>query len=307
MSLAFVYDEIFLEHDTNDHPENKERLKAINQGIIDSNLNLDHIAPTAATVEEISRVHSTTYVQFVEQRVKHGQHNLGPDTIVSDKSYLAATKAAGSGITAAEQIINGPHTTAFCSVRPPGHHAVKNSAMGFCLFNNIAVTARHLQAVHNIEKIFILDWDVHHGNGTEEAFYEESGIYVLSLHQYPHFPGTGKKDDIGKGAGLHYNKNIPMRLGSLDGDYFEAFENVVLPTIKKFAPQIILISCGFDAHRMDLYSSMNLSSRAFGTLTKQVMSVADSAEGRVISFLEGGYDLNALSESVVYHLKALNV
>ncbi len=305
--LLFAYDEIFLKHDTGMHPENYNRLIAINSWVAKSALNeqIDVITPRKAEKVDILRIHDEKYIDSAVQRIENGEVALDIDTSVSKESAEAAYFAAGAGLTCADKIIAGDFKRAFCSVRPPGHHAERTHSMGFCIFNNVAITAKYLQQVHGIDKILILDWDVHHGNGTEHSFYTDPSVMYISLHQYPFYPGTGAKTDTGVGAGLNYNLNFPMNAGSGNHEYFTAFNERILPEIRRYNPDFILISAGFDAHQFDPLASINLNSEAFGEFTKMILSVAEHAEGRIISFLEGGYNLEVLGESVLFHIEIL--
>lgn len=306
--LLFVYDDIFLEHDTGRHPENKNRLISINSGLEKPEIkgSIARVKPQKADIASIRRIHTGKYIEHAEDIISSGHSFLdSPDTVVSGKSMEAALYAAGSGITAADKIMKEGFETAFCALRPPGHHAEKELSMGFCIFNNVAITARYLQEVYNLEKILILDWDVHHGNGTEHSFYDDSSVFYISLHQYPHYPGSGALGDTGVGEGDGYNKNYPMSAGTGDKEYLERFREIKA-IIKGYKPDFILLSSGFDAHTRDPLSSIQLSSEVFGTFTEIVKSASGSASGRVISFLEGGYDLEALKEAIEYHLKALH-
>ncbi len=306
--MLFLYDDLFLEHKTGNHPENSGRLVSITRRVKDSDINdqLEYLPITPAKDEDILRIHTKEYIARAKKTIEDGTGYFDcMDSVVSEKSLEAAYLAAGSGVLAADQIVSGKHKTAFCCVRPPGHHAEANESMGFCIFNNIAITARYLQAKHEIKKVVIFDWDVHHGNGTEHSFYDDDSVLYISTHQYPHYPGTGAREDIGSGKGVGYNLNIPMNAGTGDQEYLEVMGKEVLPAIKKFAPDFILISAGFDANHDDQLSSIRLSPEIFGTLTEQILSVSDSAEGRIISFLEGGYDYDSLSKSVVNHIKKL--
>lgn len=309
MSILYLYDDLFLQHETGDHPENKGRLIAINQLLNRSPINslVVRLTPRAASRDDILRVHTEEYIRRAERLTSNGNFFFdNTDTIISQHSLDAAFLAAGAGPTAADEIMKGNYKFAFCAVRPPGHHAEQNTAMGFCIFNNIAITARYLQAKHKIKKVLIVDWDVHHGNGTEKIFYDDDSVFYISIHQYPHYPGTGAANDIGVGRGLNCNLNIPMAAGSGDHEYLNAFKEKIIPTIKNFAPEIILISSGFDAHHDDQLSAMRVTTKCFGTFTKMVKDASSSANGRIISFLEGGYHYKALSESVIEHLtKAL--
>lgn len=320
-SVLYVYDDVFLRHDTGQHPENYNRLKAIDQSIqqlIKKNKNepvdskgdlrssqLVQGKPLLASQADITLIHKPEYLERVERTIASGQRYLdSPDTVICSASLEAAYFAVGAGLFAADQIMAGHYSRAFCAVRPPGHHAESGLSMGFCIFNNVAITARYLQQKHGLEKILIIDWDVHHGNATQNSFYRDSSVYYISLHEYPHYPGSGAASDLGEGKGIGYNKNYPMDAGSNDKDYLLRFTQIS-KIIKSYKPDFILISCGFDAHHRDPLSSINLSSEVYGQFTEIVLSAADSAQGRIISLLEGGYDLLALEQSCLRHIQAL--
>jgi len=305
--ILFAYDDIFLKHDTGEHPENLKRLIAINSILSKSEYAeyIEKIQPRKADKTDILRIHDENYIDSVAKRIAEGDTWLDIDTNVSADSVEAAYSAAGAGLTCADKIISGEFRRAFCAVRPPGHHAEKMHSMGFCIFNNIAITAKYLKEVHGIEKILILDWDVHHGNGTQHSFYDDPSVLFVSLHQYPFFPGTGTKEETGAGKGVNYTLNFPMDAGSHDNDYFKAFNERILPEINRYNPDFILISAGFDAHAHDPLASINLSTNAFAEFTKMALSVAHHADGRVISFLEGGYNLEVLTDSTLAHLETM--
>jgi len=228
------------------------------------------------------------------------QRSTGPD------SCTAALLAAGAGITAVEQVLAGNVSSCFCAVRPPGHHAEADRAMGFCLFNNIAVAAAYATNHQRVEKAAIVDWDVHHGNGTQNIFYGNPDILYISLHQYPHYPGSGSAGERGADAGEGLTLNLPMSAGSGDREYLAAFEERVIPAIKTFSPGLLLISAGFDAHAEDPLSQVRLTENGFAGMTAMLRQCAESCcEGRIVSLLEGGYDLDALARSVAAHLQAL--
>ncbi len=305
--VLYLYDKIFLEHETGSHPENKMRLISINEKIANTELSeiTELTEPRKANDEDILRIHTKEYIDFVRREILNGNRYLDLDTVVSHSSLEAAYFAAGAGLTAADKIIAGEFRRAFCAVRPPGHHAEKDKAMGFCIFNNIAITARYLQQVHNLEKILILDWDVHHGNSTQHSFYDDDTVYYISLHQYPFYPGTGGKNETGTGAGEKYTLNFPMPAGTGDSEWLAAFDEKIINEIKNYKPDFILISAGFDAHIDDPLASISIHSETFGKFTDLIKSAADSADGRIIAFLEGGYNLEALAESVFHHIKSL--
>ena len=305
---GYISDPFYLKHKNEPHPENPGRLNAIQKNIESSKYynNLTLIQPRKATVEDIAKVHGTGYIRSVEDSCRNGVRNLDADTVISSDSYQAALLSAGAGLEALDKILEGTVGNAFCAVRPPGHHAEQNKAMGFCLFNNVGVIARYAQDVKNIQKIFIFDWDVHHGNGTQHSFYKDSSIYYSSIHQYPFYPGTGGVDETGTGDGLGSNLNLPMRAYSCDADYINAIEQKLIPVIQKFNPDLIIISAGFDAHENDPLAQINLSTDCYGKMTQKLMEIAnDVCNGRILSMLEGGYDYSALADSVKLHVETL--
>ena len=306
---GYISDPFYLKHKNEPHPENPGRLNAIQKNIESSKYynNLTLIQPRKATVEDIAKVHGTGYIRSVEDSCRNGVRNLDADTVISSDSYQAALLSAGAGLEALDKILEGTVGNAFCAVRPPGHHAEQNKAMGFCLFNNVGVIARYAQDVKNIQKIFIFDWDVHHGNGTQHSFYKDSSIYYSSIHQYPFYPGTGGVDETGTGDGLGSNLNLPMRAYSCDADYINAIEQKLIPVIQKFNPDLIIISAGFDAHENDPLAQINLSTDCYGKMTQKLMEIAnDVCNGRILSMLEGGYDYSALADSVQLHVETLS-
>ena len=305
---GYISDPFYLKHKNEPHPENPGRLNAIQKNIESSKYynNLTLIQPRKATVEDIAKVHGTGYIRSVEDSCRNGVRNLDADTVISADSYQAALLSAGAGLEALDKILEGTVGNAFCAVRPPGHHAEQNKAMGFCLFNNVGVIARYAQDIKNIQKIFIFDWDVHHGNGTQHSFYKDSSIYYSSIHQYPFYPGTGGVDETGTGDGLGSNLNLPMRAYSCDADYINAIEHKLIPVIQKFNPDLIIISAGFDAHENDPLAQINLSTDCYGKMTQKLMEIAnDVCNGRILSMLEGGYDYSALADSVQLHVETL--
>ncbi len=306
---GYISDPFYLKHDNVPHPENPGRLTAIQNKIEASKFynNLTLIQPRKATVDDIAKVHDKGYIKSVEQSCQNDIRNLDADTVISPDSYEAALLSAGAGLEALDKIIDGSIDNAFCAVRPPGHHAEQDRAMGFCLFNNVAVIARYAQDVKGLNKIFIFDWDVHHGNGTQHTFYNNPSIYYSSTHQYPFYPGTGGSDETGSGDGLGSNLNLPMKAYSTDTDYLTAVEHRLVPAIQKFKPDLIIISAGFDAHQNDPLAQIELSTECYGKMTQNLIEVAnDVCEGRMLSMLEGGYDYSALADSVQLHVETLH-
>ncbi|OFZ22762.1 MAG: hypothetical protein A2202_00665 [Bdellovibrionales bacterium RIFOXYA1_FULL_36_14] len=307
MSLLYIYDDIFKQHETDDHPETKFRLDWINAGIEHCSFRDKLVIkkPIKAKREDLLRVHPESHIKRIEEASIREIKALDADTVICKNSFEVALYAAGAGILASDEIMKGNFKRAFIAARPPGHHAETNKPMGFCLFNNVAITAKYLQAKHQIKKILILDWDVHHGNGTEEIFYEDHSVYYISLHQYPHYPGTGASNENGRDTGKGYNRNFPMKIHSGDKEYLEVFNNEIVPIVQNFGPDFILISAGFDAHARDFLSGINLSSEVYGEFTKIIMESTPSFKGRIISYLEGGYEPQGLTEGVLYHMRAL--
>lgn len=304
-NLAFLYSDKYREHETGQHPENKERLNAILNAIDKEELDSNFIRfdPVPATVEQISLIHPPEYVSMVKDACAQGREYLDGDTMVCADSYHAAILAAGAVITSVDLILEDRVKRSFCAVRPPGHHAERNKAMGFCLFNNIAIGAEYAIKIKGLKKVFIIDWDVHHGNGTQNAFYDRDDIYYLSMHQWPHYPGTGAPEERGEGKGKGRNLNFPLSSGQGDDVYIDIFKDSILPEIENFSPDLIMISAGFDAHELDFLSGMRVSSEGFAKMTELAVCAAEKAcQGRIISVLEGGYHLKALGDSVSRHL-----
>lgn len=284
------------------HPERPERLQAVRDGIAAAGLDgaLVEFSPEPATRAELVRVHDPGYLEFLEEASYKGAV-LDPDTVVAPGSFEAALRAAGAGLSAIERLERGEGSSAFLAVRPPGHHARRSAAMGFCLCNNIAVTAAALVA--RGERVLILDWDAHHGNGTQETFWAESEVLFVSLHEYPAYPGTGALVETGAGPGAGTTINVPFPSGTPGDAYRLAFDEVVVPAAERFSPSWLLVSAGFDAHRDDPLTDLGLTAGDFADLTARAMALAPP--GRRILFLEGGYDLGALARSVGATLAAL--
>jgi len=305
---GFAYHPIYMEHFAGvGHPERPERLTAILKALEGSGLmdSLVRLTPSACPREYVEAVHTTRLVESVERLCGIAPQHIDPDTAVSEKSFEAALFAAGAGIAAADAIMGGEIDNTFCAVRPPGHHAETDRAMGFCLFNNIAITARYLQRARGVGKILIIDWDVHHGNGTQQIFYEDPTVLLFSSHQYPYYPGTGGMEEGGKGEGETFTVNAPLRAGCGDKEYQDVYTKMLLPVADVFEPDFVLISAGFDAHESDPLASMRLTDDGYAGLTRMAVEVAGKhSGGRLISMLEGGYDV-ALGSSVAAHIEVL--
>ncbi|MBI3269553.1 MAG: histone deacetylase [Planctomycetes bacterium] len=305
---ALVHDDLFLDHDTGRHPECAERLVAIRRHLEVKGLwsACRAVRPRAATVDELAAVHDRAYVAHVGAVAAAGGGRLDADTVLSGGSFEAAVHAAGALLVAVDELASGRETNALCLVRPPGHHATPTGGMGFCLFNNVAVAARNILDRGLGKRVLIVDWDVHHGNGTQDAFYEEPRVLYFSTHRYPFYPGTGARAESGAGAGRGTTINRPLPASTSREEFLRIFEEVLRGPAREFAPDWVLISAGFDAHREDPLGEFCLESEDYGTLTRKVLELAGAtARGRVISALEGGYNLRCLAESVASHLAAL--
>lgn len=307
MAILFM-DDVFLEHNTGRHPECADRLRSIRQRLEAEKITERFTQGTirSATREELMRVHSPGHIEAMRQFADAGGGHVESDTVLSPRSYDVAVKAAGTAIEAVDQVLSGEYNQAVCLIRPPGHHAVPSAAMGFCLFNNVAVSARHAIEAHGLERVLIVDWDVHHGNGTQDMFYEEEQVTFFSAHRWPFYPGTGATYETGHGRGLGTIFNLPLAFGISRKNYLDAFHNVLSDAAAKSRPQLVLLSAGFDAHHADPVGSLGLESEDFAPLTRLMQDVANQyCQGRLISLLEGGYNLNALAESVAVHLETL--
>ncbi len=297
MSTGFVYDPIFLEHDTGTHPENGSRMTAAMSLLEDCGLlaKLERIAVRAATAEELALVHDPRYVAGVRRLADEGGGWVDPDTLITPRSYDVAAHVVGGTLNALDAVMRGDVRSAYCLVRPPGHHATPMQAMGFCLFNHVAIAAAYAMARHGLERVAIVDYDVHHGNGTQDAFYADPRVLYASTHEYPFYPGTGAAEEAGSGEGRGYTINIPMPHGSGDDEHRRAFEEVVAPALRRFRPQLIVVSAGYDAHFADEIAMQELSVDGYGALASIVKAAAEElCEGRVLVAQEGGYHLTAL-------------
>jgi acetoin utilization deacetylase AcuC-like enzyme len=299
MSIILIHSDRFVEHQTPPgHPERPERAEAMDAvaaGWRDRGAEI--VAPRAATVEQLARVHDLDYLRRISETSLKSQQ-LDPDTYTSPESHDIALLAAGAAIDGVERVMGGSHRRAVAMVRPPGHHAERNRAMGFCLFNNVAVAAAHARA-QGAAKVAIVDYDVHHGNGTQHMFETDPHVLYISTHQFPYYPGTGAADEIGREAGRGFTVNIPLEVGAVDEDYQLAFSQIVVPVLRQFEPDLVLVSAGFDAHEHDPLGGMRLSTAAFAAMTRELGAVADECcRGRMVSVVEGGYDLRALAASL---------
>ncbi len=309
--MTILYsDPLFLEHHTGSHPENARRLRAISAQLERAGLVAQCGQGTfqPLTEAQVAQVHDPRLAPLVKYVAEQGGGYLDADTVVSPASYQAALSAAGACVAAVDAVLTGLDRTALCLVRPPGHHATPDHSMGFCLFNNVALAARHAQKVRQLQRILIVDWDVHHGNGTQDIFYRDADIFFLSIHRHGHgfYPGSGDSDETGSGPGLGWTRNVPVEYGTPAEDYRGLFQEALEKAAEKCQPELVLISAGFDAHAQDPIGSLGLDDQDFRWLTQQVLAVARThAQGRLVSCLEGGYNLQALADSVQAHLEEL--
>ncbi len=309
MTLLYK-DPLFLEHDTGMHPERPQRLRAILARLEKAGLVAECSAGTYQPLSEeaVAQIHSSAMVSRAKHMAGHGGGHLDSDTVVSPASFRVALAASGACVAAVDAVLRGTDRNALCLVRPPGHHATPTQSMGFCLFNNIALAAHHAKKAHGLTRILIVDWDVHHGNGTQDIFHEDPEVMFFSIHRYGSgfYPGTGAADETGTGRGLGYTINAPIRYGTSRKDYQSHFAHDLEKAADKMKPELVLLSAGFDAHTQDPIGSLELETEDFETLTRQVLDVAKThAQGRLVSCLEGGYNVDALAESMEVHLQEL--
>ena len=301
MPVGIVYDAIYLEHDTGDHPENAQRLEAVASYLRTSGVwdRLVQVQAKPASVDDLRRVHTMHLIDTVQRIAKAGGGAVDYDTVIGPRSYEVARLAAGGVIAAVDATLAGRVSSAYALVRPPGHHATAARAMGFCLFNNVAVAARWALEVAGVERLAIVDIDVHHGNGTAEAFASDPSVLYVSLHQYPLFPGTGHWREIGSGAGEGTVLNVPLPPHTGDVGYRQAFERLVVPAVRRFAPELLLVSIGYDAHWADPLSWMLLSLSGYRAMMDDLTALARAlCRGRIVVALEGGYDATVLAHGV---------
>jgi acetoin utilization deacetylase AcuC-like enzyme len=309
MTLLYT-DPLFLRHETGQHPERPDRLRSVTARLDQTGLVKKCTAGTykPLTEDEVAKLHAPAVVHRVKQVAAHGGGRLDADTVVSKDSFDVGLAAAGACCAAVDAVLKGMDRNALCLVRPPGHHATPTRSMGFCLFNNVALAARRARTVHGVSRILIVDWDVHHGNGTQDVFYDDDTVLFFSIHRFGmgFYPGTGAEDETGEGKGLGYTVNVPVRYGTSRKDYRARFTAALEKAADKMKPELVLLSAGFDAHAQDPIGSLGLESEDFVALSGDVLNVAKAhARGRLVSCLEGGYNLDALAESVQAHLEQL--
>jgi len=307
--MTLLYDQrVFLNHETGDHPECADRIRPVRRRLKESGL-----AARCRRVEfepvdrrRLARVHSPVYIDEIWASAKSGGGHVEVDTVVSPASYDVALLAAGCVCDATERIVRGEDTQALCLIRPPGHHALCNRAMGFCLFNNVAIAARAAIDDLRLDRALIVDWDIHHGNGTQATFWEDPQVGFLSIHRWPFYPGTGDEDETGSGPGLGYTVNLPVEFGTSRKDYLALFTGALSKFADRLKPQLVLLSAGFDAHRLDPIGNLGLETEDFASLTQAVLDVAAAhAGGRLVSVLEGGYNPATNADCIALHLSEM--
>jgi acetoin utilization deacetylase AcuC-like enzyme len=304
MTLLYS-DPYFFNHETGDHPERAERIRLIAPRLEQAGLDRQCRRPSWQPVSRLrlARVHSPRYIDEIWAIAKSGGGDLDVDTVACPASYEVALSAVGAVCDAVERLVRGEDTQALCLVRPPGHHALARRAMGFCIFNNIAVAARTALDELGLDRVLIVDWDIHHGNGTQATFWEEPRVGFLSIHRWPFFPGTGREDETGGGPGLGTKMNLPVPYGIPRKEYLDLFADSLEKLAATIKPQLVLLSAGFDTHRRDPVGDLGLETEDFVPLTQRVLDVADQfAEGRLVSVLEGSYHPQATAECVEVHL-----
>lgn len=297
----------FVEHETGSHPECKQRIEKLNALLRSSELTNTTVCQEWPNAERklVERVHTGEYFAELSNWCRADAGRIESDTVVSTGSWQAALAAAGAAVDAVRQVLAGKDSKAFCAIRPPGHHALTNGPMGFCLFNNVAVAAREALSL-GLAKVLIVDWDVHHGNGTQDAFYHDGQVGFLSIHRSPFYPGTGAADETGAGPGLGTNLNLPVPFSISSDDFLDRFQNGLERLADRMRPELVLISAGFDAHLLDPVGGLCLEEHHFGNLTQRVIDVAKThCQGRVVSVLEGGYHLEKMPLSALQHVKVL--
>ena len=311
MKTGLMADDKFRDHLAGRrHPECPERYDAVMEALAQARLmeKLTRIPARDITAEELGLCHTAEYLALAHRDVREGRPHLSTgDTDITPNSWDVAALAAGGVLNAVDAVCSGEVGNAFCAVRPPGHHANINRGMGFCLFNNVALAARYAQQRHGVGRVMIVDWDVHHGNGTQDIFYADPSVFFFSTHQWPLYPGTGRANETGEGAGAGTSMNFPFPAGSGRAEILGAVENALIPAAAKFQPELLLISAGFDSRVGDLLGRFTLTDRDFTDLTRAVMAVADQyANGRLVSMLEGGYSLEGLGSAAAAHVNALH-
>jgi acetoin utilization deacetylase AcuC-like enzyme len=302
-------DPVFQEHDTGPgHPECSRRLARLSEVLSTHPVTnrFRWIDGKPATMDQLARIHDRRYIAAVAAYARHGGGRIEADTVVSRRSFEAASRASGAAITAVDEVLSGPSHRALVLARPPGHHALADAAMGFCLFNSVAVAAAQALDAHHLRRVLIVDFDVHHGNGTQDVFYQTDRVYFFSSHRYPFYPGSGTANETGHGAGLGATFNLPVEFGISRRNFLSAFEGTLTDAAAKCQPELLLVSAGFDAHAADPIGSLGLETEDFAAIGKLLIQTADHyCGGRIVSLLEGGYHIEKLAESVTCYMEVL--
>jgi acetoin utilization deacetylase AcuC-like enzyme len=306
---GIVQDNRYMDHVASTyHPESHQRLEVLYRMLQEPGMKekFIEIKPRMATQAELEMIHLPRYIQMVASTAGHACTMLDPDTYACSKSYETAKLAAGGVLVAVDKVLGGELDNSFAFIRPPGHHAESNRAMGFCLFNNVAIAAEYALKNHSLKKALIIDWDLHHGNGTQHSFYERGDVLYFSTHQFPYYPGTGFFNEVGSGAGKGFTVNVPLSPGPGDAEYMQIFEEILEPVAKQYKPEIIFVSAGFDIYCQDPLGGMQVTPAGFANLAKIVLEFAEEiCKGKVVFVLEGGYHLDGLRDSVKEVLKTM--
>lgn len=309
LKTGIVKDNTYLDHDPGSfHPESPRRLQAIYEMLESRDMKGNYVAitPRSASHREIAMNHGDSYIDLVAGTAGKRHYSLDPDTQTSARSYEAALLAAGGFCNAIDSVVEGKVDNAFALVRPPGHHAEYGNGAGFCIFNNIAIGARHALKKHGMERILIVDWDLHHGNGTQHSFYGDRKVLYFSTHQNPFYPGTGSLNEIGRGEALGYTVNVPLRSGPGDAEFVKIYKRILEPLAQKYKPDLLLLSAGFDIYKRDPLGGMKVTSSGFATLARILMNIAEAhCQGRFVVTLEGGYNIDGQAQSVKAMLKEM--
>jgi acetoin utilization deacetylase AcuC-like enzyme len=307
---AYLSGDVFLLHDTGEtHPESPARLTAVQGAIEEAAIHLEllHLQPEEALLDTVGLLHSHDYIDLVRRECASGARRLSTgDTAISPESYTVALHGVGGVVAAVDAVMSGQAKNAFCAVRPPGHHASAERGMGFCIFNNVAIAARYAQQMHGVERVLIADWDVHHGNGTQDTFYRDGSVFFMSTHQHPLYPGTGMGDETGEGPGAGLTMNRPFPPGAGNAEIVGAFRDDLLPAAREFRPDLTLISAGFDSRTGDRLGGLEVDDEGFRELTRVMLEIAHiGGGGRLVSVLEGGYTPSGLASAALAHLNEL--